>query len=391
MNTRIAFALLLTYSSAQAVTFGDIMNVFNEEFGKVYFNKRNNSHKGGIATLPPEKEKLIREVVDQMNISQEIMIYKLHETDAALGTHTAYNYLYVEEKNFEMFSENPEVMQALIGHECTHIEKYHSLKWTTALVAPGLLLLYPMNKLLTYFKLLDKLPTWMGTKGPRLLANFIFLRGMASLSTTALVKPLMRQGEYDADQGSIKKLGNIFGHEKLVRGFASYFAKKMLTQPPKYSWKEKILATHPHSRDRLRKLGLPKEVSVKASKELLKIVKLRALKIARFCYADLAQQEEDLKELNEEDFGLYCTAFIVSVDPDVAKDCQKKLQEFSLAKTIEDLLNGIPVDGYSSEDIASLKMNNNAQPEEIKKTTDHVLDWVRLQLSQIDEMLEASV
>lgn len=268
-------------------------------------------------SLAPENEEYIRGIAQEMGLKDDVAMYAYSEKDHKGGPHSFGNSVYFSDEWFNEWADYPEVKRFVIGHELSHVKGYHSQIRAALLggfaVGSGLLLREVWR---------TNLPTkgaWL-SKGSRLL-----LGNIALLMYVPLVLKVYRSQEDAADQDALKALGPIYGKETLVNGAATYFSQ--MSDFKKRSVLKKLFYTHPHSRDRLRKLGLKKEVSKKAALELERLLKERVL-IRIEALSGLQYDKDRIKYIisrkDENWYRITVAAALSSVDPAIAQECLEK-------------------------------------------------------------------
>lgn len=235
---------------------------FARETIRMYLNEyavRVTQEQFGSRSLEPEQEEKIRRIVDEVKITESIIIRKMnHQALCTIGYHNAFAYfpqflncIPLSNQPFLFFSEgffedlSPEEQQFLIGHELTHVKEHHfqylNLMWLFGVILLLLIVWWLKRNWLTSF---------IGNRVPFNYQFYAMVGCVSLLSYMSLVIPNLcsmayrRHSEWVADETSLNMLNSHDGALKLFERWQKDF--KMPDHYPFYG----LFATHPDIKER---------------------------------------------------------------------------------------------------------------------------------------------
>ncbi len=343
------------FSCAQADGESSMGNAFNRALGSSYrFLYKMAAGKADLS-VQPQDEKLVRDIAQQMNIQQDIQVSLSPEAFKAVGPHNVGNCIFFNKEWFDQWRDYKDVQKFIIGHELSHLKDYHTPIRTFTWVGGALASYYLLNKASQFSSLSDTIDTyvarkvsWFPQKGRTILGK-LMLFSMASRIALLLTKKVSRVQEYQADAEALRMLSPIYG-DAVTQGAATYLSR--VTSFKKYGMFEKIFQTHPHSRDRLRKLGLSKEVSQNAASELERIFKERVLIRLEALHGpqyDHGRILGVIAKMQANWLDISRVAALCSVDPHVAEECIDTFTAEMHMEYFHEVLGALSQEGDSTD------------------------------------------
>ena len=132
------------------------------------------------------------------------------------------------------------------------------------------------------------------------------------------------------------RLTRFYGRDALIRGAAISLTEGG-SFSARYSWYGNWTKKHPHTRERLRALGMSEEFSEKEGKNLLLTLKEMIRNLAAYCCLELQDESSIMvKYLMNTDMRI--GALLTSVHSNVANRYAKKIHQLSLVQVFSDIL-----------------------------------------------------
>lgn len=213
----------------------------------------------GSQSLAPEQEAKIRQIAQEMNILEPIIIRRMsRQALLMMGYHNAFAYfpqflncIPISNQPFLFFSEgffedlSPEEQRFLIGHELTHIKEHHfqylNLMWLFVVISLLLMVWWLKRNWMTHI-VCSLVP--LNYQPYAIVGCASLLVYMSLLIPNLCSMAYRRHSEWVADETSLNVLNSHDGALKLFEKWQKDF--KMPDYYPYYG----LLATHPDLKER---------------------------------------------------------------------------------------------------------------------------------------------
>jgi hypothetical protein len=241
--------------------------------------------------------------------------------------------MYLTDQWFEQGKCEPFAQKFVIGHELVHVDEAHSFLRLSCLYGITFGSAYLLKKLSNYTTISEKADKFFDEYFPHLpyrsMFGNVYLGFVGFIVGMIATTKLMRAQEFEADWNALEKMGPVYGHDTVRQGAAEFFSSNPGFEPQVV---RHVFSTHPHSGDRLRALGLKKEVSQDAAALIQPLLEDRVdLRIQ--CIASPKDDEEQnllaTRRLAKNWQKILRAVRICSVHQDVAKNYCEQLNSLS--------------------------------------------------------------